>query len=1001
MKLYIKLNIQRFATTVTVDAYETGVDTNNNLSYIYATFTQVASSNTWNSSGSAYYNISCDGKSTGNISYTFSKGSTKTFSATLGPYYHNQDGTLAAKTVTFVVHGDVSGGNHTLTKPVSFTTIPRYFSQTPSISFRSKTNTSITYNWSTSEACDYIAYHLDGGSAVQVWTGNATSGTFTVSGLTGNTTHSVYATCRRRDSQLPSDSNTVSNITTYKTPTITLSCTASDETSLTFKATPSVDIKSKLWILKNSGGTEVARSTDTAESHQFTSLSAGSSYTVYVSCVSNDANGAIQSDTFHLAYSTIAYPTIASVGTAELVIGNAQTISITNPKNRNVTVHMKKDGENSDLQTWTTTTNGNYQFTPTASNLYASIPAAHSANCLYYLTYSTNTSPTKSGKYKIKETENPTFTTSNWSYNVNNTYNSLTGNDTSVVIKGYSTVNFTVGTAATSAYGASFDPNNSSSGYVYNWGDGAAGTVALTKTTTASISAQNTNVIKVTAFDDRSLSTISTRTLTNGTNYVDYASPTINSAKTHRANGIDTATTLTLTGKLGYVGKFGTNGVTNTIASIKYKTKAASSSTWSSEYNLTGYTIDTSTGDFSLTDAQIHANGSSGGFTVGTKYNVMIIVKDAQGLLGSVTYTVDVTDGKIARDVYQDSNGEYHEGINGRADSNYTQKINGTLNVTGNETVGGNVTATGNVSTNGSFQKNSTNILRNNGSATVLSAINNQIVFRPKGDGDTTNQGILDTDGTLTLQKGSVGNLVLKRTDAANASAIRFENTNGMLGAIGFTGTANGRLQRWNKDYANGYEVIDRSIVTNNTSKTHTNYNNNQTNIPTMNTLTYWNGAYNSSNSSNLTYCANGTIHGTNSLGACCVGPNGSINITNTSAWQELKVTMSKTLSNTNTSLFTPTSGGIKVLKAGYYLVSSAVNFDTLDNCSLVLYKNSTNVVTVDQPSSTASMRNIVFPTYLVQCAANDILYMYCRNATARTTLVREGRTYLTVVKIA
>jgi hypothetical protein len=349
---------------------------------------------------------------------------------------------------------------------------------------------------------------------------------------------------------------------------------------------------------------------------------------------------------------------------------------------------MRKEGASSDLQSWTTTTNGNFSFTPTASTLYNSIPAAHNANCTYFLTYSTYTSPSKTGKYKIKETEAPTFTTSNWSYNVSNTYNALTGNDTSVVIKGYSTVNFTVGTAASSSYGATF--TGSASGYVYNWGDG---TVALTKTTTASIAAKNTNVIKITAYDDRGLSTISTRTLTNGTNYVDYSIPTITSAKTHRANGIDAATTLTLTGRLGYVGKFGTNGVTNTVASIKYKTKPASSSTWSNEYNLTGYTVNTSTGEFSLTDAQIHSNGESGGFAVGTKYNVMIIVRDAQGLLGSATYTVDVTDGKIARDVYQDSNGEYHEGINGRANASYTEYING------------NFKATGNVWTDGQFRR--------------------------------------------------------------------------------------------------------------------------------------------------------------------------------------------------------------------------------------------------------------------------------------------------------
>lgn len=48
-----------------------------------------------------------------------------------------------------------------------------------------------------------------------------------------------------------------------------------------------------------------------------------------------------------------------------------------------------------------------------------------------------------------------------------------------------------------------------------------------------------------------------------------------------------------------------------------------------------------------------------------------------------------------------------------------------------------------------------------------------------------------------------------------------------------------------------------RKIVS---SKTHTDYNNNQDYLATMSMLTYWNGAYNSSNSSNLTYAHQGTI---------------------------------------------------------------------------------------------------------------------------------------------
>ena len=42
-----------------------------------------------------------------------------------------------------------------------------------------------------------------------------------------------------------------------------------------------------------------------------------------------------------------------------------------------------------------------------------------------------------------------------------------------------------------------------------------------------------------------------------------------------------------------------------------------------------------------------------------------------------------ITDGKIARDIYQDSNGDYHQGINGLGNNNYTQIIYGDENIQG------------------------------------------------------------------------------------------------------------------------------------------------------------------------------------------------------------------------------------------------------------------------------------------------------------------------------
>lgn len=94
-------------------------------------------------------------------------------------------------------------GNFSLEK------INRYFTSTPSISVTNRTLTSITFNWWTSETCDKIDYILSGTNKGQIWAGSATSGTLTVGGLNPNTNYSIYVWCRRQDSQLGSNSNTV------------------------------------------------------------------------------------------------------------------------------------------------------------------------------------------------------------------------------------------------------------------------------------------------------------------------------------------------------------------------------------------------------------------------------------------------------------------------------------------------------------------------------------------------------------------------------------------------------------------------------------------------------------------------------------------------------------------------------------------------------------------------------------------------------------------------
>jgi len=94
--------------------------------------------------------------------------------------------------------------------------IPRY--ATSNQSLKAKTETSITMNWSSDSTIDYIWYSKNNGSN---WTGidvtDGKSGSYTISGLSANTTYQIKTRVRRKDSQLTTDSSALS-VTTYNYP---------------------------------------------------------------------------------------------------------------------------------------------------------------------------------------------------------------------------------------------------------------------------------------------------------------------------------------------------------------------------------------------------------------------------------------------------------------------------------------------------------------------------------------------------------------------------------------------------------------------------------------------------------------------------------------------------------------------------------------------------------------------------------------------------------------
>ena len=63
--------------------------------------------------------------------------------------------------------------------------------------------------------------------------------------------------------------------------------------------------------------------------------------------------------------------------------------------------------------------------------------------------------------------------------------------------------------------------------------------------------------------------------------------------------------------------------------------------------------------------------------------------------------------------------------------------------------------------------------------------------------------------GTKTFKRDVLGIIKIERTNTPYASAINFSNSNGTLGYVGMTGSANGGLYRWETDTTKSHKIWD------------------------------------------------------------------------------------------------------------------------------------------------------------------------------------------------
>ena len=483
---------------------------------------------------------------------------------------HNSDGSRSGTlkldaTVTNWFSGSTS-------EDVVCQKIPRY--ATCNQSLNSIEETVARINWSSDSTCDYLWYSKDNGSTwVAVGSVNGTSGTYTISGLSANTSYNIKTRVRRKDSQLTTDSSALS-VTTYQ------------------------------------------------------------------------------------------FPYITNISNPSITIGNQQTVSLYNPLRRNVTVYMKKDSISGTTLYSRNTTETSITFTPDANTLYSTIPNQTSANAVYYCIYSNQLLATKSGTYSINVNDcKPSF--NNFDYSTN--LSELT-NNSNTIIDGETATTFIVSSAnkAVAKNGASISKyriecGSQSTDIAYSSNSNVSGSIANCKSQT----------LKVTAIDSRGLETTVIKTVGN---YINYFKPIIKGS-TIRKDGVEAETHLNLNINF-FNGNFG-NG-TNKITSLKYRVRTGTS--WSEYFSINTSNITYSNNNAILENYLIHANGSSGGFNVGTSYGIQIMTSD-----GLDTYTLEisysdvleVTDGKVAFSILQDSTGTYHVGIDGMPSLDYVLTVGG------------------------------------------------------------------------------------------------------------------------------------------------------------------------------------------------------------------------------------------------------------------------------------------------------------------------------------
>lgn len=324
------------------DATESSVSSTNNTSVvtvkIYVRRTDSSSNGAYNNYGTDW-SVTIDGtKTTGNSTWdTRNTTAWQLIGTASKTVTHNSDGSknisIAATHTGNSASGSSQMGNASGSGSIKLTDIPRYATCIESLA--SKTSTSLTMNWSSDSIIDYLWYSINGGTSWKaVGSVNSSSGRYTISGLSPETTYSVTTRVRRKDSGLTTNSSTKDYTTYAKTvPKITL--LKKGINSITVTSSCNVGVSSTQYRIKITSGSYGAYQT----SATFSNLKPNTAYVIEVKKVAS-ASGEAGSTTLNVTTYDIARISSAT----NFNLGSNASVTITNPANVTASLVMKVGG---------------------------------------------------------------------------------------------------------------------------------------------------------------------------------------------------------------------------------------------------------------------------------------------------------------------------------------------------------------------------------------------------------------------------------------------------------------------------------------------------------------------------------------------------------------------------------------------------------------------------------------------------------------------------------